>query len=414
MFSQTLLKTIHQELVGDLEREGINKNKLLPEVLRPKIIIILNRLSATANLAATEREEAVNNLLQQVLGLGPLENLLADPTITEIMVNGPQAIFVEREGKLVKQEIFFNSEAELLQIINKIVSRVGRRIDESSPMVDARLPDGSRVNAIIAPLSRVGPVLTIRRFPAQIMSLANLVETDTLLPAMAGFLRACVAAKQNIIISGSTGAGKTSTLNALAAEVGVFERLITIEDTAEIRLNHQHLVRLEARPPNMEGAGEITIRTLLKNSLRMRPDRIIIGEIRGGEALDMLQAMNVGHQGSLTTIHANSPEEALLRLETMAMMADIAMPLHAIREQIKSAIHYVVQQERLTNGKRKIVAISEMGIRQNLNRDSYYVIRPLFFYNKAKERFVSAKTLPERLESFEAMGVKVELEWFLF
>lgn len=413
MLSYTLLNTIHHELVCDLEREGADKNKLLPQVLRPKLIIILNRLPETANLPPAEREEIINNLLQQILGWGPLENLLNDSTITEIMVNGPQAVYVERAGKLIKQDLVFFNEAELLQIINRIVSRVGRRIDESSPMVDARLPDGSRVNAIIAPLSRVGPVLTIRRFPAQVMSLANLVEAGTLLPAMANFLRACVAAKQNIIISGSTGAGKTSTLNALAAEVGPNERLITIEDTAEIRLNHPHLVRLEARPQNIEGAGEITIRTLLKNSLRMRPDRIIVGEVRGGEALDMLQAMNVGHQGSLTTVHANSPEEALLRLETMAMMADIAMPLHAIREQIKSAVHYVVQQERLVDGSRKIVAISEMALRQNLNQEAYYIMRPLFYYNKAKQQFVSAKTLPERIESFEAMGVKLDLEWFI-
>ena len=358
-----------------------------------------------------QRNEIVERVVDRIIGFGPLEPLLKDPTITEIMVNGCQAVFVERAGQLSRAAVNFSSETEVLQIINRMVGAVGRRIDESSPLVDARLPDGSRVNAIIPPLSKVGPVLTIRRFPAEFWTLAKLAP-GALSAAMLEFLRACVLSKQNMVIAGGAGTGKTSLLNALAATVPPAERLITIEDTAEIRLSHPHLVPLEARPPNIEGAGEVTIRTLLKNALRMRPDRIIIGEVRSGEALDMLQAMNTGHRGSLTTVHANSSREALFRLETMALMAEVGLPLAAIREQIKSALNYVIQVERLSDGRRVVAAISEMGLRQETEEDYPYRLRPLFYYDKIQQAFIPAGYLPERMAIFAEAGLAVDSRWF--
>ncbi|MSU75729.1 MAG: CpaF family protein [Candidatus Magasanikbacteria bacterium] len=412
-FSAELIESIHQLLVATLEREGNPRSALTKEILEARLDQLLAVCENARELSFEDKFEIKERIIQRIIGLGPLERLLADPSITEIMVNGLESVFIERAGQLVRADINFTSEAEILQIINRIVSRAGRRIDELSPLVDARLPDGSRVNAIIAPLSQIGPVLTIRRFPAEAYTMSRLIENGTVSEPMANFLQAAVAAKQNIIISGSTGSGKTSTLNALSALIAPSERVISIEDTAEMRLVHPHLVQLEARQANIEGSGEITIRTLLKNALRMRPDRIIVGEVRSGEALDMLQAMNTGHQGSLTTIHANAPEEALLRLETMALMTDIDIPLSAIREQIKSAIHYVVQQERLSGGARRIVAISEMALRPSGGGDTGYALRPLFVYDKIKNVFVGERVLPDRLDLFEQAGVTVNVDWFL-
>jgi pilus assembly protein CpaF len=300
------------------------------------------------------------NVIQRINGLGPLQDLLDDNDISEIMINGANNIFVEKNGVLKKTDLSFYSENELLNVINKIVSRVGRRIDKSSPMVDARLEDGSRVNAIIPPLSLTGSVLTIRKFSKEPLTLDNLLALGSIDKKTKQILKEAIKNKENIIISGGTGTGKTSLLNALAQYINNTQRIITIEDSAELQLKHNHLISLESRPANMEGKGEIPIRDLVKNALRMRPDRIIVGEIRGVETIDMLQAMNTGHQGSLTTVHANAPLEALLRIETMVLMGDINLPLRAIRQQVIGAITLIIQLERRANGQRKVSQISRL------------------------------------------------------
>jgi pilus assembly protein CpaF len=311
-------------------------------------------------LSHEDRERLVREIADDVFGYGPLERLLGDPTISEIMVNGPDDIWVEREGRLSQTALRFSDEAQLRRIITKMVGQVGRRIDESSPMVDARLPDGSRVNAIIAPLSLSGPVLTIRRFAVERFDLDELVRLSTLSAESAGFLSRCVEADLNILVSGGTGTGKTTMLNALSASVPDADRIVTIEDAAELQLKQVHTVRLESRPKNIEGEGEVTIRDLVRNALRMRPDRIIVGEVRGAEALDMLQAMNTGHEGSLSTIHANSPRDALNRLETMVLMAGYELPLRAIRNHVSSALDLIVQLDRLDDGTRRVTLITEV------------------------------------------------------
>ncbi len=308
-------------------------------------------------LSRAQHDSLVRTVVDRVLGIGPLQPLLDDPDVTEIMVNDPAHVFVERHGRIEPTAITFRDQADLRHIIDRIVAPIGRRIDESSPLVDARLPDGSRVNAIIAPLAVSGPVLTIRKFSRDPFTLARLVELRTLNREMAEFLAEAVHARRSILVSGGTGSGKTSTLNALSLCIPAGERLITIEDAAELRLQYAHLVSLEARPPNIEGQGEISIRTLVRNALRMRPDRIIVGEVRGGEAFDMLQAMNTGHRGSMTTLHANSPADALVRLESMVLMAGFDLPLSAIRRMIAGAIEVIVQQDRLTDGRRVLTDI---------------------------------------------------------
>jgi pilus assembly protein CpaF len=315
--------------------------------------------------------------VDRVVGFGPLEPLLADPTITEIMVNDAQHVFIEREGRIERAQVSFRDEADLRHVIDRIVAPIGRRIDESSPLVDARLPDGSRVNAVIPPLAIQGPVLTIRKFSITPFTLARLIELGTLSEEMGAFLERCVQRRVSLIISGGTGSGKTSTLNALGLCIPPGERLITIEDAAELQLQHPHLVSLEARPPNVEGVGEIPIRILVRNALRMRPDRIIVGEVRGGEAFDMLQAMNTGHRGSLTTLHANSPDDAMVRLESMVLMAGFDMPIAAIRRMIAGAIEVVVQQDRLTDGRRVVTAITAMA---STKSDQLRLI-PVFIYD---------------------------------
>jgi pilus assembly protein CpaF len=311
-------------------------------------------------LTREERRRIVREITDDILGYGPLEPLLRDDTVTEVMVNNFDRIYIERDGKLEQSQTTFADNAHLLRIIDKIVSQVGRRIDEASPMVDARLPDGSRVNAIIPPLSLRGPTLTIRKFSRDPYTMDDLISFGTVTPKAAQFLAACTKGKLNVLISGGTGTGKTTTLNAISAFVPGDERIVTIEDAAELQLQQEHVITLEARPPNIEGQGEIRIRELVRNSLRMRPDRIIVGEVRGPETLDMLQAMNTGHEGSLTTIHANSPRDALSRLETLVLTAGVDLPLRAIREQISSAFDLLVQITRLVDGSRRVSHITEV------------------------------------------------------
>jgi pilus assembly protein CpaF len=307
-----------------------------------------------------ERKALVSDVLDELLGLGPIEPLLKDPTITDILINGASQVFVERYGVLETSPVRFKDERHLLRIIQKIVSAVGRRVDESSPMVDARLADGSRVNAVVPPLAIDGSTLSIRKFSRVPIGMERLVEIDSVPRQMAEVLRGVVASRRNVLISGGTGSGKTTLLNAMSAYIDNRERIVTIEDSAELQLQQNHIVRLETRPPNIEGKGEIAQRDLVKNALRMRPDRIIVGEVRGGEAFDMLQAMNTGHEGSMTTVHANTPRDALARIEQMVGMAGLDMPMRSIRAQISSAIHVVIQVARLVDGRRKIVSLSEL------------------------------------------------------
>src|SRR6187551_2836699 len=359
---QRLKAKVHQELLNRLNLERLTRVKredAEPEIRRVIAVIIEGQLSTTP-LSLRERETLVTDVLNELFGLGPLEALLRDPAVSDILVNRHDLIFVEREGKLEETDIVFKDDRHLLQIIERIVSSVGRRIDESSPMVDARLQDGSRVNAIIAPLALDGPVLSIRRFRTDRLGANDLVDRESLTQPMLDFLKAAVACRLNIIVSGGTGAGKTTLLNVLSGFIGHNERIVTIEDAAELMLRQRHVVRLETRPPNIEGKGAVRQRDLVVNALRMRPDRIIVGEVRSEEALDMLQAMNTGHDGSLTTIHANTPRDALYRLDTMVAMANLNIPEKAIRQQIASAVNLIVQVSRMADGTRKVMAISEV------------------------------------------------------
>ncbi|MBM6405982.1 CpaF family protein [Phycicoccus sp. CSK15P-2] len=311
-------------------------------------------------LSHADRTRIAQEVSDEILGHGPLEPLLRDPDISEIMVNGADMIYVERSGKLYRVEAHFSSESHLRRVIDKIVGRVGRRVDEASPLCDARLPDGSRVNAVIAPIALDGAQLTIRKFSQDPYTDADLIAFGTISPSVRDFLKACVIGRRNVIISGGTGSGKTTTLNVISSFIPEDERIVTIEDAAELQLHQDHVLRLESRPPNIEGKGSIAIRDLVKNSLRMRPDRIVVGEVRDGAALDMLQAMNTGHDGSITTVHANTPRDSLSRLETMVLMAGVDLPVRAIREQVAGAVDLIVQQARLKDGSRRIVAISEV------------------------------------------------------
>ena len=307
------------------------------------------------------RDQLLQDVLDDLLGLGPIQPLLEDPLISEVMVNGPDRVFVERNGKLEKSSVRFSDDAEVLRVIDRIILPLGRRIDAENPTVDARLPDGSRVNAVVAPVALDGPSITICKFSKERLRVEDLIRLGSLTEHMAQFIEACVVAKLNIVVSGGTGSGKTTLLNVLSEYIPEGERLVTIEDAAELQLNQSNLVRLEARPPNVEGRGEVSIRHLVKNALRMRPDRIIVGEVRGGEALDMLQAMNTGHDGSLTTVHANSPRDALSRLETLCLLAGVELPLRVVREQISSAVNLIVEQSRMRDGTRKVTGIAEVG-----------------------------------------------------
>jgi pilus assembly protein CpaF len=346
------------------ERLGtrLNDPSLSDEQLQVMVRTELNHVveEEKVPLSNEQRQRLMHDVEDDVLGHGPLQRLLDDPTVTEIMVNGPAMVYVEQDGKLTRSSARFASEEDLRRVIERIVSRVGRRIDESSPMVDARLQDGSRVNAVIAPLAFSGSSLTIRKFAKDPFSVSDLVGFGTLTPEMAELFQACVEARLNIIVSGGTGSGKTTLLNVLSSFIPPGERIVTIEDAVELQLQQDHVVRLECRPPNIEGKGEVTIRDLVRNSLRMRPDRIVVGEVRGGECLDMLQAMNTGHDGSLSTVHANSPRDAIARLETLVLMAGMDLPLRAIREQITSAVDVIVQLSRLRDGTRRVTAVTEV------------------------------------------------------
>jgi pilus assembly protein CpaF len=355
------LKTrVHLAVIGDLGPQLYNVN-MDPAELRERVLgDIQTQLSGETGIARDDRSRLEAEIADDILGHGPLERLLADDTITEIMVNGPFEIWVERQGRLAETSVRFNDESHLRRIINKMVAQVGRRIDESSPMVDARLPDGSRVNAIIPPLSLSGPLVTIRKFSKRRLDLSDMIRLGTLSTQTAEFLQRAVQAQLNILVSGGTGSGKTTLLNALSAAIPDNERIVTIEDAAELRLGQRHVLRLESRPTNIEGEGEVPIRELLRNSLRMRPDRIIVGEVRGSEALDMLQAMNTGHDGSLSTVHANSPRDALSRIETMVLMAGFDLPIRAVRQQTAAALDLIVHLERVEDGSRRVTAITEV------------------------------------------------------
>lgn len=388
---------IHRKLIQKLNLDRItqaNREDVRREVSQLLESLVLGE-SAPLNLQ--ERERVVQEVLDEVFGLGPLEPLLTDPTVSDILVNTYKRVYVERKGLLELTPVQFRDDVHLMGIIDRIVSAIGRRVDESSPMVDARLADGSRVNAIIPPLSVDGPVLSIRRFGRDRLTADDLLNNDSLTSPMLELLRGCVKARLNVLISGGTGAGKTTFLNVLSSYISNRERIVTIEDAAELLLNQEHVVRLETRPPNIEGKGAIYQRQLVINALRMRPDRILVGEVRGEEALDMLQAMNTGHDGSLTTIHANTPRDALSRLETMVAMANLNLPESAIRRQIASAIDAVVQVSRMSDGTRKVVSIAEItGMEGNI-----VTMQDIFMYRKRGIRDTG-----EVLGDFTATGVR--------
>jgi pilus assembly protein CpaF len=352
---------LHLAVIGELGPQLFNATTN-PVAMRERVLVeVRTLLDRETGLARADRERLVDEIADDILGHGPLERLLADESVTEIMVNGPYDIWVERAGRLHETAAHFTDESHLRRIINKMVAQIGRRIDESSPMVDARLPDGSRVNAIIPPLSLSGPIVTIRKFPKQRLGPGDLVDLGTLTPETSEFVQRCVLAQLNVLVSGGTGSGKTTLLNALSSAIPDSCRIVTIEDAAELRLNQRHVLRLESRPKNIEGQGEVPIRDLVRNSLRMRPDRIIVGEVRGAEALDMLQAMNTGHDGSLSTVHANAPRDALARIETMVLMAGYELPVKAIRQQVASALDLIIHLERLQDGSRRVTSITEVG-----------------------------------------------------
>jgi pilus assembly protein CpaF len=361
---ERLKKQVHEKVVNQFGSEilGEGDSDAQREKLRGKIeeLVIQIGSKEDINLARKEHEQIIDDLINEILGYGPIEPLLNDEDVSEVMVNGVEQVYVERDGNLELTDVTFKDKDHLMNIIQKIVAPLGRRVDEQQPYCDARLPDGSRVNIIIPPLALDGPTVTIRVFEEDPLTIEDLIDYDTLSRQMADFLEGCVEAGLNIIVSGGTGSGKTTTLNCLSSFIPSGERIVTIEDSAELQLQRDHVVRLETRPPNIEGEGEVTMQELVKNSLRMRPDRIIVGECRGEEALDMLQAMNTGHDGSLTTVHANNPREAVSRLETLVMMGGMELPQRAIREQIASAVDLIVQQSRLRDGSRKINSITEI------------------------------------------------------
>ncbi|MGB9723411.1 MAG: CpaF family protein [Chloroflexia bacterium] len=404
---ETIKKRVQERLLSELDpRLDLSRTAEVRQQVQEVFNAILEAEKIV--LSRAERLRLFESIAAEILGYGPIEPLLRDDTITEIMVNGPKQVYIERGGKLYKTDVTFENDDHVMRIIDRIVSPIGRRVDESTPYVDARLPDGSRVNIIIPPISLIGPVITIRKFSRDPFTVDDLIRFGTMTPEIAKFLEACVKARLNIIVSGGTGSGKTTTLNVLSSFIPEDERIITIENAAELQLHQEHVVTLESRPPNIEGKGEITIRDLVINALRMRPERIIVGECRGGEALDMLQAMNTGHDGSLTTLHSNSPRDTLSRLETMVLMAGMELPVRAIREQIASAVDLIVHQERLRDGTRKIVSITEV---QGMEGD-VIVLQDIFVFEKTGIRdgkvigeFKATGVRPKFIEKFEAMGI---------
>jgi len=415
------LNLVHDRLIEAMDLRRLDLDALGSEELWKKteatIRAIVNKMDATGELDAhLEREELVQDVLNEALGLGPLEIYLADEGVSEIMVNSPTQVYVERDGKLMRVDKAFSSPQAVLGVIERIVAPLGRHIDESSPLVDARLADGSRVNAIIPPLALKGPCITIRKFKRDLLTSDNLIEFGTLTQQMAEFLDTCVKVRRNIVISGGTGSGKTTLLNILSSYIPERERIVTIEDAAELQLPQDHVVSLEARPSNIEGKGQITIRDLVRNSLRMRPDRIVIGECRGGEALDMLQAMNTGHDGSLTTLHANTPRDALSRLETMVLMSGMELPVRAIREQIASAVNLIIQQTRFADGTRKVTAISEVsGMEMEvITMQDIFTFKQEGFDGEGKVvgKFIATGFVPRFYDDLQRRGIPVNMDIF--
>lgn len=415
----SIKQQIHRELVERLDIKRLSTAHIERKELQEKVRATIDRIVHDVRDRLPEQlqpEALAQEVYDEAMGLGPLEEFLADPAITEIMVNGPSRIYVEQQGKLVRTDRTFVDEASVLAVIERIVSPIGRRIDESQPYVDARLSDGSRVNAVIHPLSLVGPCLTIRKFAKVPFTDRDLIRFGTLTETMAAFCSLCVRLRKNIVVSGGTGSGKTSLLNVLSAYLPDTERIVTIEDAAELRLTQDHVLRLEARPPNIEGRGAVTIRDLVRNALRMRPDRIVVGECRGGEALDMLQAMNTGHDGSLTTVHANTPRDVISRLETMVLMSGMELPVRAIREQIASAIDLIVHESRLSDGSRKVVKITEV---IGLEGDQI-TMQDLFEFRQSglgpeeavQGRFVPTGAVPTFIEEVKTRGLDFDRSMF--
>jgi len=397
----------------DIDFNEISENN---EEIKKKIDYIVTKHieKESLNLTNNQKKKIKEELIDESIGFGPITGLLADSKVTEIMVNGPDHVYIEKSGKLVLTDAKFKNDSHVLHVIKKIVAPIGRRIDESSPMVDARLPNGSRVNAIIPPLAIDGPSITIRKFAEDPFKIEDLISFGTLSPKMGELLKYCVQGRLNVFVSGGTGSGKTTTLNVLSSFIPEDERIVTIEDSAELQLSQEHVVRLETRPTNVEGKGEVTIRDLVKNSLRMRPDRIIVGEVRSGEALDMLQAMNTGHDGSLTTGHANSPRDMLSRIETMVLMSGMNLPIKAIRDQVASAIDIIIQQSRLMDGSRKITYITEV---QGMEGD-VIILQDIFKYEqrgtdnrgKVKGEFVFTGVVPKFVQKLKEKGINIPTE----
>ena len=413
---QDLRLRIHRRLIDTLDLSKLSTLEMDRVKLEIRRILEDMVMAEAIPLSRTDRDRVVTDVQHEVFGLGPLETLMKDSEITDILVNTHASVFVERYGKLERTDVRFRDDAHLMQIIERIVTRVGRRVDESSPMVDARLADGSRVNAIIPPLALDGPVLSIRRFGAERLTINDLIQFNSIPPQIAEVAAACVKSRLNILVSGGTGAGKTTLLNCLSNFIPESERIVTIEDSAELKLQQQHVVRLETRPPNIEGTGSVTQRDLVRNALRMRPDRIVVGEVRGGEALDMMQAMNTGHDGSISTIHANSARDALSRLETMMLMAGINLPERALREQIASAIDIIVQLSRLSDGSRRLIEYTEVTGMEG----STITTQTIFKYEqrgvdngKVLGEFVATGVMPSFIDRLERYGFKIPNTHFL-
>ena len=413
---EALKKRLHGKLVDKLDLTKVGE--LQGDVLRREIRLVVEHLCDTEEtlLNRNERERLIEEVLDETFGFGPLEMLLKDLSISDILINGPKHVYVERRGRLEKTTVEFRDNAHLLQIIDRIVSKVGRRCDETCPMVDARLTDGSRVNAIIPPLALDGPAVSIRRFGANPLKLEDLLNHKAFTPEMVMLLEGAIKARLNVIISGGTGSGKTTLLNTLSSFIGIEERVVTIEDAAELQLQQEHVVRLETRPPNIEGRGGISATDLVRNALRMRPERVIIGECRGAETLDMLQAMNTGHEGSMTTVHSNSPRDAIMRLETLVMMAGFELPIKALRQQIAGAVDLVIQANRLQGGKRRVTHITEIvGMEQDtvVMQDIYhYVQEGIDEQGRARGRFDATGIRPTFMDRLEAAGVRLPASAF--
>jgi len=414
--SEHLKGKVHRRLLETLDLTEARRMPLeqLRKECSRRVDVLLNEQKCP--LSSPEKQQLVKEVMDEIFGLGPMEDFLRDPYVTDILVNGPRQIYVERQGRLEMTDATFRDDNHLMAVIQRIAARVGRRIDESAPMLDARLLDGSRVNAIIPPLALDGPTMSVRRFGANPIEVDNLVQMDSVADEMVEFMRACVNGKLNVLLSGGTGSGKTTLLNVLSKWIPQDERVVTIEDAAELRLQRKHVVRLETRPRNIEGEGEVTQRDLLRNSLRMRPDRIIIGEVRGAEALDMLQAMNTGHEGSMTTVHANNPRDALRRVESMVSMAGLNFPIHVIRQQMSSALDIVVHLNRLTGGRRKITSVAEVTGMENdticLQEIFRFTQKSVDGEGHAKGNFEACGVRPQVLERLRSEGLDLPEDLF--